>query len=141
MQEETLFYGAELLPLSVEKSGFLTSFTREATDDNRKEVEDIQSYLVIVSKIPNYETLNVKVLWTAFQLLSRVEEREKQNLLDKSESMYNLLYEENYAQVLISKLLPAKSKEDNGAQINNLRIKLKAQVASYVRLILLTNNV
>lgn len=137
METTNIFYNCDLLPLSLEKRSFLASFTREATDDNRNDVESIQFYLDILQSIPNYETLNVKMLWVAFRLVVRLDESKRASLLTNTDVLFNLLCDDNYASELIKRLLPLKIREDRqSTEVINLTIKLRAQTYSYMRLIL-----
>jgi hypothetical protein len=127
-------------PVSVQEAeSFLSSFMRVATDGNKRDVENVQSYVDSVRKIPHYETLNVQTLWAAFLVLGQVEKSERTRLLTDKSKVFDLFYENEYVKRVISNLLPLKDKDEvvTNNSLNIIR-KLKAQVYCYVRLILLS---
>jgi hypothetical protein len=133
--QEVYHYG--VMPLSKEKSSFMDSFTRLATDDGKRDRSDVQHYIDVTRGIRNYESLNAYILWVSFVALSRLEKEERALIFSGDLRKVNQFLRDEAVQELITRITSTKNDEKTPtSQLENLKVKMTTQLYKYIRLIL-----
>lgn len=130
------YFASDALPPTKEETSFLVSFIRLATEDGKKDMSEVDHYIDITKTIPNMQNLNTQVLWAAFQALSRLDDKTRDNLSKRPREVHNL-FQERGVITLVDKLSAVKQDAKyTESYAANLRQNMETQLYRYIRLIL-----